>query len=115
MLRRIVILSAVALYIVVVGCVLLPAGGKSRGGAHGSSPGFIGSHEPLKGLPICSVTMQLQRTDWLDKYEKSIDEIADLGADTVQFVVDPRQENGKSERIYLDMRMTPTPEQLARL
>ena len=59
--------------------------------------------------------MQLQRTDWIDKYEKSIDEIAAVGADTVQFVVDARQENGKSSRIYLDMRMTPTPEQLARL
>ena len=71
--------------------------------------------DALKGLPLCGVTMQLQRTDWIDKYEQNIDEIAALGADTVQFVVDPRQENAKSERIYLDMRMTPTPEQLARL
>ena len=58
--------------------------------------------------------MQIQRVDWIDKYKKSIDEIAAIGADTVKFVVDARQENGKSSRIYLDMRMTPTPEQLAR-
>ena len=116
MLRRVLIISAAALYIVVVGCVLLPAGEKTRSSTHSASTvGYIGAHEPLKGLPLCSVTMQLQRTDWIDKYEEQIDQIAALGADTVQFVVDPRQENGKSERIYLDMRMTPTPEQLGRL
>jgi hypothetical protein len=59
--------------------------------------------------------MQIQRVDWIDKYEKSIDQIADLGADTVLLVVDSRQENGKSSRIYLDMRMTPTPQQLGEL
>jgi hypothetical protein len=115
MLRRVIILSAVLLYIVVVGCVLLPAGDKS-GTAHGaSSVGYTGSHEALKGLPFVSVTMQLQRVDWIDKYEANIDKIAALGADTVQFVVDPRQENIKSQCIYLDMRDTPTPEQLLRL
>ena len=71
--------------------------------------------ENLTGLPFRSVSMQLQRTDWLDKYEDSIDRIAALGADTVKFVVDPRMEHGESNRIYLDMRMTPTPEALQRL
>ena len=116
MLRRALILSAVALYIVVVGCVILPAGEKTRSSTHSASTvGYVGSREALKGLPLCGVTMQIQRTDWIDKYEQNIDEIAALGADTVQFVVDPRQENASSERIYLDMRMTPTPEQLSRL
>ena len=59
--------------------------------------------------------MQIQRVDWIDKYEQSMDEIAALGADTVLLVVDSRQENGKSSRIYLDMRMTPTPPQLGEL
>ena len=115
MLRRALILSAVAVYIIVVGCVLGGGKNSTTGGGRSAATGYAGSGEPLKGLPICSVTMQLQRMDWLDKYEKSIDEIAEIGADTVQFVVDPRQENGKSERIYLDLRMTPTPEQLGRL
>jgi hypothetical protein len=116
MLRRVLIFSAVAAYIVVLGCVLLPAGQKtSLAASRSAGSGYTGAHEPLKGLPLCSVTMQLQRTDWIDRYEKNIDEIASLGADTVQFVVDPRQENGKSERIYLDLRMTPTAEQLGRL
>jgi hypothetical protein len=112
--RRALIFSAIVVYIAVVGCVLLPAGEKG-GGQKYTPAGYIGSHERLKGLPICGVTMQIQRTDWIDKYEQNIDEIAALGADTVQFVVDPRQENGKSERIYLDLRMTPTVEQLSRL
>src|SRR5262249_48934957 len=73
------------------------------------------SNAPLEGLPFCGITMQLQRTDWMDKYEKNIDEIAAMGADTVQLVVDPRQENGKSVRIYLDLRMTPTADQLGHL
>ncbi len=116
MLRRAIIFFAIAVYIVVVGCVLVPAGEKSGSSTHGASTvGYIGAQGPMKGLPLVSVTMQLQRTDWIDKYEQNIDEIAALGADTVQFVVDPRQENASSERIYLDMRMTPTAEQLTRL
>lgn len=69
----------------------------------------------IAGLPFRSVTIQLQRVDWMDRYEKSVDEIAALGADTVMFVVDPRQENSGSRQIYLDMRITPTPDKLERL
>lgn len=114
MLRRAFIWVGVAIYVVVMGCVLIPGEDKSSGATHAGS-GNYSSHDALKGLPICSVTMQLQRTDWMDRYEKNIDEIAALGADTVQFVVDPRQENAKSEKIYLDVRMTPTFEELSRL
>ncbi len=114
--RRALIFSAICVYIVVVGCVLLPAGEKAGGPGQTYTPaGYISSRDRLKGLPLCGVTMQIQRTDWIDKYEQNIDEIAALGADTVQFVVDPRQENAKSERIYLDVRLTPTFEQLSRL
>jgi hypothetical protein len=113
---RILIVSALAVYVVVVGCVLSADKTSNAANRSNSSPGGSNlSTEALKGLPLCSVTMQLQRTDWMDRYEKSIDEIAALGADTVQFVVDPRQENAQSERIYLDMRMTPTSDQLTRL
>jgi hypothetical protein len=68
-----------------------------------------------EGLPIIAAGMQIQRVDWIDKYKKSIDEIANVGCDAVKFVVDARQENGASARIYLDLRMTPTPEQLGQL
>jgi hypothetical protein len=48
-------------------------------------------------------------------YHKNIDEIAALGADTVEIVVDARQENGTSTMIFLDQRLTPTAEQLVTL
>src|SRR5262249_1361092 len=80
--------------------------------SQGDKPATITSRQ---GLPICAVGMQIQRTDWIDKYEQSIDEIAALGADTVKFVVDTRQDTVKSTSIFLDMRMTPTPDQLSEL
>src|SRR5262245_10626130 len=58
-------------------------------------------HVSLEGLPYRCAGMQIQRVDWMDKYKQSIDEIATVGADTVKFVVDARQENTKSSRIYL--------------
>ena len=64
-------------------------------------------------LPIRAVGMQLQRTDWIDRYKASIDEIADLGADAVKLVVDARQEDGSSNVVYLDLRRTPSAENLA--
>jgi len=44
-----------------------------------------------------------------------MDEIAAVGCDTVSLVLDTRQEKASSAHIYLDMRMTPTPEQLGEL
>ncbi len=116
--RRGIILTAVMTYLVVLGCVIWPAQAPARTASEdaqqsGSAPATAKAN--WSGLPFRGVVIQLQRVDWIDKYEKSIDDIADLGADTVEFIIDTRQENGKSERIYLDMRMTPTPEMLSRL
>jgi Glycoside Hydrolase Family 113 len=51
----------------------------------------------------------------MDRYKKSIDEIAALGFDTVSLVIDTRMENGSTTLVWLDMRKTPTPEKLADL
>jgi hypothetical protein len=64
--------------------------------------------KPYTGKPLRAIGMQLQRTDWTDEYKKSIDEIAAVGADAVKFVVDARQENGSSSRIWIDLRLTPS-------
>jgi hypothetical protein len=100
-------------YLGVLGCVLWPQGSRSwsspRADAQTTRQG------PLTGLPYRSIGMQIQRVDWIDKYKKSIDEIAQVGADTVLLVVDARQENSGSSRIYLDMRMTPDPQRLGEL
>ena len=109
------IIAAVGVYALVLGCVVWPRN------ATGQSPAIASENHPASiiqshdGLPLCCVGMQIQRTDWIDKYKQSIDEIAAVGADTVKFVVDTRQENVHSTHIFLDMRMTPTPDQLADL
>ena len=136
MIGRWVIFAAAAAYLAVIGCVMLPTAPAPRpveengreyaavmSTAPASSPTASvpgAAHPPaqrprLTGLPYRGVAMQVQRIDLIDQYEKNIDEIADLGADTVSIVVDARQENGSSSRIFIDVRMTPTPEQLLRL
>ncbi len=113
------VLLAVGTYLTVagVGCMDSPA--KAGGTSDGSASGYDGNRPfattRAKGLPFRGVSMQVQRVDWIEKYEQSEDEIADTGADTVLLVVEGRQENGTSSHIYLDMRMTPTPEKLAEL
>ncbi len=116
MIQKVTIFIAVLFYLVVVGCTLLPGDSSSSGKSATSrvSPTSFRS-APMEGLPVRAIGMQIQRVDWMDKYKQSIDEIAATGADAVKFVVDARQENGASSRIYLDMRMTPTPEALGDL
>jgi hypothetical protein len=114
MLGRWIVLAAVASYALVVGCVML-SGQSGPGGSNSSTTAHFRSATVTAGLPYRGVAMQIQRVDWIDKYEKSMDEIAELGADTVLLVLDSRQENGTSSHIYLDMRMTPTPDQLGHL
>ena len=90
MFPRKIVFTALAVYLLVLGSVILTRGTSAR------SPDSTRSAAPLTtipGLPYRGVGMQIQRVDWIDKYEKSIDEIADLGADTVLLVVDSRQEN----------------------
>src|SRR5580658_8721506 len=114
MLAKRIIIAAAAIYLCAVGCVLWPSSSSAKDPVDSTRLSWQTPFVPA-GLPYRGVGMQIQRVDWIDKYEKSIDQIADLGADTVLLVVDSRQENGKSSRIYLDMRMTPTPLQLGEL
>jgi hypothetical protein len=114
MIGRRVVIAAVAVYLIVLGCVVLPSGSAARGPA-GSTRAVWSPATLPTGLPYRGVGMQIQRVDWIDRYEKSMDQIAALGADTVLLVVDSRQENGRSSHLYLDMRMTPTPDKLGEL
>jgi hypothetical protein len=112
----VVVLVAIGTYLSMagVGCTGWATGGSAAaGGPSGGGRPFATSR--ASGLPLRGVAMQVQRVDWIDKYEQSEDEIADDGADTVLLVVEGRQENGTSSHIYLDMRMTPTPEKLGEL
>jgi len=118
MIFRSILLSALVLYGIVVGCTVFDSTDRAAPASTTRVAGSTRTGEPASrpvgaGLPYRSVGIQLHRLDWIDKYKQSIDEIADLGADTVKIVVDSRQENGKSTRIFLDLRMTPTVEQLS--
>jgi len=109
---------AVVVYLAVAGTVLFSGGATSSvaGADPVTAPGTAGGASvSLAGLPYRGAGMQIQRIDWMDRYKQSVDELAALGFDTVSFVVDSRMENGTAAKIYLDMRMTPTPEQLGDL
>ena len=115
--RPVIIICAIALYLVSVGCTFLTSDptGAPRPAVRTVYTPSTTRFTLAEGLPYRAIGMQIQRTDWMDNYKKSVDEIAATGADAVKFVVDARQENGESSRIYLDMRMTPTPDQLGDL
>lgn len=99
-------------FALVLACTFWPRAG-AQPPANGESLATVSGS--LEGLPYRGVAIQIQRTDWIDKYIASIDEIADLGADLVSLVIDTRMENGQSNRVWLDMRMTPTPDQVGKL
>ena len=117
--RRAALVTSAAgllLYAVVAGCAIL----SDRPAATAVAPAPPREAPPPPAvptglLPVRAVGMQIQRTDWIDRYKQSIDEIAGLGADAVKIVCDARQEDGASNEIYLDLRMTPTPDALAEL
>jgi hypothetical protein len=114
------ILAGLGVYALVAALALVPsrapAGSDARDSGTPAEPRLDGQRAgALAGSPFRSVTMQIQRVDWIDKYKKDLDEILDVGADTVMFVIDTRMENGHTSRIWLDQRMTPTPQQLADL
>lgn len=112
--RRMLWMLAGLMYLGVIGCVVWPNPSQAGSAAVGTSQPATRT-AAVKGLPYRGIDIQIQRVDWTKRYEHSIDTIAKLGADTVLLVVDARQENGTSDQIYLDWRMTPTPDQLGRL
>ena len=116
--RWIIVVAGCILYGVVAGCSIL--GGRPGASFVDDPPTAAPQARPGRAvetgvLPIRAAGMQIQRTDWIDRYKQSIDEIAALGADAVKIVVDARQEDGNSNVIYVDSRRTPTTDQLADL
>ncbi len=118
MLRKTLFITAALSYALTLGCVFWPSTAPAGKSSSTDQPALAPTPLPAtlnSTLPYRGAAIQLQRVDWIDDYKKAIDQIAAVGCDTVSLVVDARQENGSSSRIYLDMRMTPTPAQLADL
>ena len=119
---RLAILAAtgVLLYATIAGCTLWSARSTAFAQPQASDDTSLVTVERPRPavddkLPIRAVGIQVQRTDWIDRYKVCIDEAAELGADAVKIVVDARQEDGSSNSIYLDLRMTPDPDMLGEL
>ncbi|MDB5291695.1 MAG: hypothetical protein JWL69_2936 [Phycisphaerales bacterium] len=111
---------AVVTYLAAVGCVMWPTAAPVdkplTAVAEADPPRAVAiPAAQLDTLPMRGVVLQVQRIDSPDVYHKAIDDISALGADTVEIAVDSRQENGTSSMIFLDMRMSPSPEKLADL
>src|SRR5205085_2987777 len=84
------IIAAFLVYLgISVGCVIFaPPQSKTEISQHSAHAQHVGGRPTrVAGLPFRGVAMQLQRVDFMDgEYQKSIDEIVDVGADTVLFV-----------------------------
>jgi hypothetical protein len=133
---RAIIVAALAAYLGVVGCIVWPNAGSAAAprsrddlddGDYAPGPTDRAGRRtgpteppplrlaPMDGLPYRGVVIQVGRVDDLSGYERCIDEIAAVGADTVSIVVDVRQENGSSTQIFIDQRYTATAAQLTSL
>jgi hypothetical protein len=120
MVRRAIVFVSVVVYFAAVGCVVWPDNHVARdSGDDHSQVGPItpGEAVPARttGMPYRGIAMQVQRIDRLSDYSKSIDQIAGVGADTVEFIIDNYQENGSSTQIYIDQRTSPSADRLAEL
>ena len=116
-----IVAVAGVVYVAAAGCVLLTSDTPPAGvhGRSSSEPADAQGAAPVKakveGLPFRGFAMQVQRIDNVMDYGRSVDKIAEMGLDTILFVVDSKQENGSSTRIFLDMRGEPSPEKLGEL
>lgn len=122
---RVMIIVALVVWLgVSVGCIISSPGGSSvadaRDAARGGGVVQISRAERVTTLPFRGVAVQLHSPVLCDPkhpdgYYKCVDEIAALGADTVKFIVNAQMENGRTSRIYMDLRSTPTAEQIVEL
>ncbi|HQY87521.1 MAG TPA: hypothetical protein PK402_02610 [Tepidisphaeraceae bacterium] len=113
---RVWIAAAVIVYLFVVGCALIGRTSESKTSIERHASTRTSATRPVGDLlPIRAIGIQLQRVDWMDKYKLCIDEIADVGADGVKLVIDTRQENGSSSKIFIDQRYAPSADGLVDL
>jgi len=112
---RVWIVLGTVVYLIVMGCVLAQPGTQSTTLANPDSATVVGANSTAD-MPYRGMVLQVQRIDGEGlEYKKAVDAIAAIGADSIEIVVDSRQENVSSSEIFLDMRMCPSPEKLTDL
>ena len=78
---------------------------------HASSTPTIKNNDIFRGMAL-----QISYTaDGIDHYLQAVDEIADLGANTIGFATAGYQEHAGSSGIMIDVRKSPSPEQFRKL
>jgi hypothetical protein len=121
MIARMLVASATTLYLTVMGFVLVPGCTNRPVDASASgvspSPRTPGAANPGVRLvkPMRGVAITINGGTSMAPYLDCVDEIAATGADTVQFVVAGRMENGGSTQVFIDLRLAPTREQMLEL
>ncbi|HEX8913696.1 MAG TPA: hypothetical protein VF796_15155 [Humisphaera sp.] len=118
MIARLLVASAAAVYLSVIGFVLTPGCTNAPVGAAPGAAGVPagGSAVTPNGVklvkPFRGVAITINGGTSMAPYLTCIDEIAATGADTVQVVVAGRMENGSSTQVFIDVRLAPTREQM---
>jgi hypothetical protein len=111
MFGRKTLIAALSAFAIVVGCALWPSDHLAGPATAQGEPRLAS----LEGLPYCGASMQLQDPGNLAGYEKSCDEIAEQGGDTVMFVPSSSMETVSSTLIYIDTRHTMSGDDLRKL
>src|SRR3954451_5098412 len=106
---RLLIGVALATYLAVVGCVVWPSGSAAVKTGEAESTDAHLPRAKLEGLPLRGFAVQLQEVRNIEPYFKALDEIAAIGADTVEFVVSARMENAGNSWIFIDQPFSPSP------
>src|SRR5262249_33254686 len=112
---RVWIILGTVVYLVVMGCVFMQPSAQSTTLANPDSATLVGASSTAD-MPYRGMVLQVQRIDGEGlEYKRAVDAIAAIGADSIEIVVDSRQENVSSSEIFLDLRMCPSPEKLTDL
>lgn len=111
--------AAAAVYLVALGCAVSQPDGSLPIRDTGSGLIDADNGKPstarYEGLPFRGMTLPVQHVEDPKPYFDCIDTAVSLGADTIELVVDSRQETVNSDTIYIDVRYSPTIEKLTQI
>jgi hypothetical protein len=108
---NVLVAAALAVFFSALGCVMWPSATSTVSSAEAEKSPTTGIVRTT-AMPYVGVAMQLQEPWRMSEYMTSLDQIAGLGADTVSLVVAARQDTAASSHVFIDMRNSPSPEQL---
>jgi hypothetical protein len=112
---RVLVISAMVVYLSALGCALWPTTSSAVHSADVEPASLPGGAVRAESMPFVGIAMQVQDPTRVPEYLKAIDQIADEGADSVSLVVDSRQEKGSSSHVFMDLGRAPIEDQLSQI